>query len=514
MSRGKLATWNFSLTLAFSAITIALGLISTPLLLRYLGAERLGTFRAACDLVGFLTLLDLGTGMALNAYFASAVNNPDRSAVAQGVATGARIYLRLAIPSVIFILSLVLFGPHILNTPPNLFVDLRLGILCVLLSIAVTWLNPLRQLADSRQQGYVIQFFNILNQILIFVLSIFLAVAGMGIAGQFLAITIGGVFVAIVIARREIIHDPTLWSALIGRTTCSAAVSKQIWRMNWASFTISAAGRLSLQADNLLIAMFLGPIPVVIFVASQRLLQLGATLASTVGGSVWAGLAQIYHSGNHGLFCQRVLDATRFTAILSLSAILPAVVWTGSFVRLWIGSEYYAGDAVIVAASVGIWLQAFLVIWGWVFSGLGMQAKLVPWSLAFVVVNVSLSCILTAKFGLIGPVLGTAIAHFILTSWWFPILMRREFGIPLHKIVNAVGLPLLVAILYSPLLYGLSVTVPTDQLSRAGNLTVVVGLLSVGGIGYLAACWFAVLTSEHRQMFATRLRGFFGTAKA
>ncbi|HEY2857562.1 MAG TPA: hypothetical protein VGJ21_04050, partial [Terracidiphilus sp.] len=65
MSRGRRSILNYLSSLAFAAITLLLSLIATPLLLRCLGQEKLGAFRATSDWGSYLTLLELGIGGAL-----------------------------------------------------------------------------------------------------------------------------------------------------------------------------------------------------------------------------------------------------------------------------------------------------------------------------------------------------------------------------------------------------------------------------------------------------------------
>ena len=81
MTRTARATYGFAISVAGTVVTAGLGLFTTPILLHYLGAERLGAYRAAADLLGYLALLDLGMGVALAGVFAAGVARDDRSLV-------------------------------------------------------------------------------------------------------------------------------------------------------------------------------------------------------------------------------------------------------------------------------------------------------------------------------------------------------------------------------------------------------------------------------------------------
>ena len=73
-------------------------MVSTPLLLGWLGEERLGAVRTATDLFGYLTLLELGLGGSLGPLLARALARGDRRALHHTMAAGTRAYLLLTVP--------------------------------------------------------------------------------------------------------------------------------------------------------------------------------------------------------------------------------------------------------------------------------------------------------------------------------------------------------------------------------------------------------------------------------
>src|SRR5262244_3179116 len=74
MTRSVRSTSNYMASLAFTLVTLAAALVATPLLLRWLGQEKLGAFRAASDWAGYLSLLELGLGGALLPLVAAAIH--------------------------------------------------------------------------------------------------------------------------------------------------------------------------------------------------------------------------------------------------------------------------------------------------------------------------------------------------------------------------------------------------------------------------------------------------------
>jgi hypothetical protein len=88
--RTRRSALNFVSGVLFSAVTLVVGFIATPLLLRWLGDERYGAFRAAGDWLSQLTILELGFAGALAPLLALALGRGDDSGVLGTLGEGIR----------------------------------------------------------------------------------------------------------------------------------------------------------------------------------------------------------------------------------------------------------------------------------------------------------------------------------------------------------------------------------------------------------------------------------------
>src|SRR5260370_12218246 len=119
MDRTRKASWGFLSGLAFAGMTVIVGLAATPLLLKWLGPERFGAFRAASDWAGHLTIFELGLSWALIPLFARALGRSDVPAVRTILRAGVRIYLGVALLMLAAGASLALLMGRLLPpTPP------------------------------------------------------------------------------------------------------------------------------------------------------------------------------------------------------------------------------------------------------------------------------------------------------------------------------------------------------------------------------------------------------------
>lgn len=136
MTPGRRTALTYAAATASAAGGLALGLITTPLLLRWLGTDRLGLFRAATEWVGYIALLDLGIGGAVVIRLARAVGTGDGDRVTATVAAGGRAYLRVAGLAALGVVGLILAAPLLArDLPAELTAELRWGFGFVLLSL-------------------------------------------------------------------------------------------------------------------------------------------------------------------------------------------------------------------------------------------------------------------------------------------------------------------------------------------------------------------------------------------
>src|SRR5262245_58190790 len=97
MTRTRRSIYTYFSGIGYQAITLLVAIVTTPLLLRWLGEERYGAFRVILDWLGYLALLELGLGGALCPLLAKAVGSGDSVTIRQTLAAGIRAYLWVSV---------------------------------------------------------------------------------------------------------------------------------------------------------------------------------------------------------------------------------------------------------------------------------------------------------------------------------------------------------------------------------------------------------------------------------
>lgn len=497
--RTKRSIVNFGSIVAFQLLTMSIGIVCTPLLLKWLGDDRYGAFRAASDLTNYLNLLELGLSGSLMSLLAHAVGVGDSHYIYLTLVTGIKAYLKITLSIVLTGIGLGIFITHLVPVTDALVSDLQTGYWIGLLAILALPLSPFRLLADASQRSYFANIFLGLQSVVITSLSLLLAWLKWGISGQYLALILGTIVFQLIMCWDSIRRYPNLWSVWHDRKA-QAPIEKQLWQLNKSTFILKLSGQLSLFTDNIIISYLLSPATVVPFFITQRLTALVQSQIQGIGNSSWAAMAELYAQEKYEQFNARTIELTRLVVIMSCALMTPIVAYNHYFVELWVGSDRFGGDGVTILAATNGLLLGILSLWGWLFAGTGQQAKLVRLNVISTIVNVLLSIICTRSFGIVGPLLGTFISFITINLWQLPLIMRSVFGTSVKSLFMAIVQPLLVGVPYGACVWVLAKNNP-----QWGWIGLAIGV-SFTLIGYIFLAWCLVLNRTEQEAWIARFK--------
>jgi O-antigen/teichoic acid export membrane protein len=480
--------------------------VTAPFLLDWLGTTRYGAFRAAMGWFGFIGLLDLGVGGALQAVFARALGTGDSLGVVAAARTGARVYFMLAAMMAAAAAGLTFVLPGLIRLPAALTGELRLGCGMYLLTFAYLPLISFRPLAEAEQRGYLV---NLLMAGQLFgaaAAGVALAYAGWGFVGQFAALVIGGAVFHFGLAWDGIRRHPEV----LDQTKVTTGVGRSLRDLGWPTLLFTLSGRLGLTTDEIIVAGLLGPTAVTSFFLSKQVIAVAGGQIHAVGGATWAGLVDLHFRGERELFVLRFTQLTRLTAIVGAGLLLPVAVWNRSLIGLWVGSDRYAGEAVTWLTAWTAWGQAVVAFWLWPMVATGRVRATLPAILCSTAINLGVSLSATAALGLPGPLIGTAVASAGVTWWWTLLLLKRHFGVQPRLLLGALAAPAMLAVAYGSALVVVARVFPAygHDWPRWAGLLAVAGWLAAASGGYFVLAWFLALPESDRAEWVGRMRGW------
>jgi O-antigen/teichoic acid export membrane protein len=495
MSRTRKAAWNLTAGLVFALASATASLLATPWLLRWLGTERLGAFRALTDWIGYITFFDLGLGGAMMAALAARIGQGDGAAVTKMLAAGLRAYRSVTLAQLAGAVALIAALPYLI--PPDRISEseLRVAGAVALLPVVLTPLLVFRALAEARQRGYV-NWLLLTAQVLATTgLSLVTARLGWGLIGQGVALAAAQIPTLLALSWDGVRAYRGVWKAAPGQ-----ADRNTIRSLSWPTFVHGLTDRVGLVSDNIIIAWVLGPVAVVPFYLTQQLAMLAQFLLRGVGQATWAGLAELHTRGDEAGLRMRLLELTGMVSGLGLASLAPIAACNRDFVRLWVGPDAYAGEAVTALACFNVLLWSVYTLWGWALLGSGHIRRWAPFAALSTLVNVAVSVIATAKLGLAGPLLGTAAGLLLIASWALPRALDQVFGVSPRMLWRSA---------MTPLRWGLPLVVVLRVIAAyhppEGWLELL-AMAASGSAAGLALWWRLSLGSEERSEWRARLK--------
>ena len=182
---GRLITRNWVFNLIGQGVPLLVGVLTIPLLLRYLGVERFGILSITWALLGYAGQFDLGLGRATTKYVAECLGRGDTrslpglfwtsllSQVAFGVAAAAL----LAAVTPFLVNRLLKISPAQIGETRNVLLILAFSLPLVIAS------NSLRGMLEAGQHFAVINYIKIPATISVFLLPVLGIPLGIGLPG-------------------------------------------------------------------------------------------------------------------------------------------------------------------------------------------------------------------------------------------------------------------------------------------------------------------------------------------
>jgi O-antigen/teichoic acid export membrane protein len=503
MSRSGRSLKNYLTGIFTQVIGLSIGIFSTPLLLKWLGDERFGAFRAVSDLGGYIGLLELGIGGSVMAVLANAIGKEDREQISLSLGASIRAYLQVTGLMLIGTVIVGLMLTNIVKVPDFLNEEINHGYWIGAISIFFLPLTPFRILTDASHRSYFISYIFFGQSLLITSFSLLLAWLGWGIPGQYLAGLAGAIFAQSLLCWDGLKNYSIPFGSIFNRANESQQeISKRIWQLNIPTLLWNFSGQIALLSDNLVISYYLGAEAVVPFFLTQKLLMIVQGQLQGIGNASWAGLADLYHKNEIERFNQSAIRLTEIVSLIGFGAMVIISAYNPSFVRLWVGNARFAGEGVNLLAATNGFLQGVFSLWGWFLLGTGHVKNIVPAAIISSLLNLSISLIFTPLIGITAPLIGTLVSFIIVSTWAYLVLFNQIFGISIKKLLQALSKPFTVGIPYACLVW---------WIARSHKPWGWIGLgaeMAVAGLCYLVLAWFLMLKESDREEWLNRLKTY------
>jgi O-antigen/teichoic acid export membrane protein len=400
---------------AARVLSSLLTLISLPLAVRYLGAERYGVWATVASVAIWVNLLDLGIANSLTNLISQAYARQDRTEAARALSNA----LAVTIGAVLLAAGILgFFLPHVnwiavFNASPSLQPEVRATILVATILMLVGL--PLN-LAGKAFAGY--QELDTYNKTL-----------AIGAVGSVVGLAIG-IWLHV--------SMPTLFLLSFGSITLVAAVTLLwlvLWHKpwlrprfklvnlhgaldllstGWSFLLIQAAALVVFSTDNIIVSHYLGASEVTPYSVTWRVVRLGAVLQVLAFPALWPAYAEAQERGDVAWIRKTYAIAMRTTIALNVVWAVFLLVFGRLGIRLW------AGPDAVPQYSLLFWMAVWSVIAGFttaqscLLGALNYTRVQAVASALAAIANLALSIVLVVRMGSVGVILGTVISYVVV----------------------------------------------------------------------------------------------------
>ena len=419
-ARVRKAAFSSLAEAANKAAQILVTIISVPLIVGYLGAERFGLAMAMAGFAQwFLFDTGIAEGMKLRLIEAFACN--DRQAAQAYVATGTVALLALtALIGVTWAISFPFVDwTGVFNVDAN-DVNLRACLLVVVsIMLIMIPLKNLREVYMADQRGYVFSSWTLLGTVTSLG-GIWFATRTSGgisavLAGMYVPVLLASVACCLYLFLKDM---PWLVPAL-------SRASMETWRKMWSdsvSLLFLGVGLIILGAtDVFVVNHYLGGEEASVYSLSIRIFFYVQVIVSLLINPAWPAIGDALHRGEvrWARKASSILFVISFGFAIPMSTLL--VVFGRPLIRVWSRGEVDTDQTLLLLLGAYILLRIWCAVYGILLRALGRVRFQGLATLAEAALHLILGIYLLQRLGLIGLAIGSIASITLTRAWALPL---------------------------------------------------------------------------------------------
>jgi O-antigen/teichoic acid export membrane protein len=417
-------------TVLVKLLTIGFGVASVAVSVRALGDLQFGVFATLSTLTGLMAFADLGVGNGLMTQLAIADGQGDIqraralvSAALSGMITLGLLVAVLGVPA-----AVLLSWNRILGAPLIDARDLRstVALFFVLGGLAIPASIGQRTLMGL-QRGLVANCWLLVGAIMSLVGVIAAAVAHAPLPYFVLSsigfpILVATIQSAWVLTRSHADLRPSRHLVTLNSLRSLAAVSGLFLALN-------VAVTIAYQSDVVIVASTLGASSAAIFAVGLRMFGIvGGTLAGA-SQQMWTSMAEALARGDIEWVRSRFLRTIFGTLAISVPSTILLIPLGGPLARIWVGPELIPPPALLAAFALWTVYSLTMTQISYLLNAAQVVAPQVLMGLSMTAANIALSLYLTRSIGIIGPLVGSLIAHILFSgvpTVWLAVRVLKQ----------------------------------------------------------------------------------------
>jgi O-antigen/teichoic acid export membrane protein len=423
MDRYRRIAWSGLANGGATAVTMAVGLISLPLTVRYLGTERYGLWVAIGSWLAVLIVSDLGIANGLVNLVAEAHGKADQIAARKHVSSALALLagVALVLAPLFAVASATVPWATVFNARTEAAaneagptISITLGFFLLTLPLTIVG-----RVYGAYQEGYIASMWDMAGSIA--GLAALLVTTSLGLGLPFLAF--GILFARFVVSVSSALYlfgcaKPWL------RPSSSDIYPDSIRRLLTTGplFALANIGfLLAIQAPYIVGPYAVGLVALGEFGATQRLFGIASVLPLMFLGPLWPAYREALSRGDVSWVRRTFLRTYALGIAAAVALGIPLVAVGGWIVSTWISPSIQPGYVLLVLLSLWILTRVWQEIHSMLLNGTGRILGMAIYGVASAVLSLVLSYFLGSAFGLNGLVLGWVLGFLLVSGWLLPL---------------------------------------------------------------------------------------------
>jgi O-antigen/teichoic acid export membrane protein len=373
-ARDRAASLTGAASIVNRLAALAVRLVTVPLALHALGAERYGLWMAVASLLSWLTLFDFGIGSGLINPLSRAHAEGDHRTVARLVSSA----LVVCAISAAAILGVVEFTIHRLDLAALLGAGYNSGLRAEAFRVtrAAGWLTAgtfffsfVGPFCFSAQRGYLSSLVGIVG-VAVSAVAVAAAAASHSSTVIFIAATSVPPLAATALLAAFLFLGP-FSNARPAPTLFSRGALREVAGCGWPLLLTQIAGLTAMQSGNVMIAHRFGPAAVPRYSVPFAMFSAGSGLCYSLIAPYWPAYTEALARGDWTWLAATLRKTLRRTLGFMAPACVAAVLFGRSVIRLWAGKDAVPPFLLIACMSAYFLLCVWSMNYGMLLLGLG-----------------------------------------------------------------------------------------------------------------------------------------------
>lgn len=423
VSRTKKAITNITYSLFNQIITVGLVFISRAIFIQVFGIEYLGINSLFADILGVLSMADLGFNTAIVYSFYKPLSEKNYNKLSSLIGFYRQIYIRIAVGITILGISMMPILPYLVKSKISIL-NLEIYYLFFLINTVVSYLFVYKTaILTADQNNYIITRITTVINIIKTVSQIILILM---FKNYYMYLIVDVLFSVMnnFIASRE---ADRLYPFINEKIKIDIKTKKEVLKNALSSFIYKVSSVLLSATDNILISVIISTAAVGYYSNYLVIQNKIALFYSLVFTSLIAGIGNIIAKEN---FFKRyeIFECEQVISFIICSVVIPCYVClVNDFILLWLGREFLFPLKVVFSIGFNMYLGCVLQpLWSY-RDATGMYQK-TKWIMVIcAVLNLFLSVILGMIHGIIGIILASAISRIMTYVWYEPRVLFKEY---------------------------------------------------------------------------------------